>query len=629
MTVIKLVIVCSTHYYRIALDEECVIRLMDVICSMVNPWSLDDDKLVVSLSSGIEANQPATEDLKRAHQLGELQLKEFLSRVMSGARDEMFKPIKANKLLTMSNKVQKARKTEEVKVLKADRSVFTRLLVVAQTRDIDLKEVFTYSLAPIPPALSSYDGKGLSKTNKAQLLHCIEEHCADENLYLGSEDLIDSTLLVDAMAVIQSMPKSQIIGTFKDLSSHVLQKIVQLSNVFAASRIDFIGDRYLNLSIKQSERQRRTNAHSSQLWTIYGDNQLLPKQWSKFLNSGTNKERLLEFLKTDWQTRTCDKEMLLYIAVDDKCISLSFKPGLKPVIHDVIELECNHEEADTRIILHMLHTQTCQRIIYSPDTDVAIIAIEHIQSITDDNCQVLFATGRQAKSRIIDLTKVARNLGSELSSALVGLHAVSGCDSVSSFTGKSKAKWFNYVKQTPEFISTLASLGKDFTLSTSLADLLESVVCKIYGGNENQVNINELRWKIFCSSNASERSLPPNKDALLHHLQRANYQARIWRLASSSKYNRPSPDGYGWKLENNELKIVWLEHPYAPQSITEFIVCSCKKTKCTSGRCNCSKMGLKCTDLCHCNDCANRVLQEDEECQQEPIQDEEDDDDTL
>lgn len=62
-----------------------------------------------------------------------------------------------------------------MKVSKADKSVITKRLVVAKTNENYYKalEVFTYSPVPIPPALSSYNGKGLSKPTKQMVLGSI------------------------------------------------------------------------------------------------------------------------------------------------------------------------------------------------------------------------------------------------------------------------------------------------------------------------------------------------------------------------------------------------------------------------------------------------------------------------
>ena len=39
----------------------------------------------------------------------------------------------------------------------------------------------------------------------------------------------------------------------------------------------------------------------------------------------------------------------------------------------------------------------------------------------------------------------------------------------------------------------------------------------------------------------------------------------------------PSPVGYGWKLKDNQLQIVWGTQEPAPESILECVHCKCQK----------------------------------------------------
>lgn len=40
----------------------------------------------------------------------------------------------------------------------------------------------------------------------------------------------------------------------------------------------------------------------------------------------------------------------------------------------------------------------------------------------------------------------------------------------------------------------------------------------------------------------------------------------------------------------------------APDAILHLAKCGCAKQKCSTNRCQCRKAGLKCTDLCSCNE---------------------------
>ena len=55
-------------------------------------------------------------------------------------------------------------------MLKADRNLFGHMIVVAQSREIDMKQVLSHPLGPIPWALANGDGS-LRKTDKAKFMN--------------------------------------------------------------------------------------------------------------------------------------------------------------------------------------------------------------------------------------------------------------------------------------------------------------------------------------------------------------------------------------------------------------------------------------------------------------------------
>ena len=47
---------------------------------------------------------------------------------------------------------------EKITTVSADRELFSRLLIVANARQVNLKEGMSYELSPIPDALTHHDG---------------------------------------------------------------------------------------------------------------------------------------------------------------------------------------------------------------------------------------------------------------------------------------------------------------------------------------------------------------------------------------------------------------------------------------------------------------------------------------
>ena len=68
-------------------------------------------------------------------------------------------------------------KEKEIAKLGICRQTELRLgsLVISQKRKVDFQELFTYELASVPMALTNSDGS-LSKSNKAQVMHVLEEY---------------------------------------------------------------------------------------------------------------------------------------------------------------------------------------------------------------------------------------------------------------------------------------------------------------------------------------------------------------------------------------------------------------------------------------------------------------------
>ena len=92
---------------------------------------------------------------------------------------------------------------------------------------------------------------------------------------------------------------------------------------------------------------------------------------------------------------------------------------------EIKELYCDHEEADTRMILHTMHASQSYRniIIKSPDTDVLLIALNACLSADAD---ILFETGIGTGKRIVSLNKIRHCLGDQWCCSLIGLHASTG-----------------------------------------------------------------------------------------------------------------------------------------------------------------------------------------------------------
>ncbi len=144
------------------------------------------------------------------------------------------------------------------------------------------------------------------------------------------------------------------------------------------------------------------------------------------MSSGENKEQLIEFIYPSW--RKADPMVLkgieVFLAHQEECHKLI--PSNDTLIcTEVDELCCDHEEADTRMLVHANHASQFYRkiLIKSPDTDVFVIALNASLEI---NANMFFETGVGTARRIISLSRIRESLGYQWCSALLGLHAFTG-----------------------------------------------------------------------------------------------------------------------------------------------------------------------------------------------------------
>ena len=94
-------------------------------------------------------------------------------------------------------------------------------------------------------------------------------------------------------------------------------------------------------------------------------------------------------------------------------------------IEEVLKLYSDHEEADTRLLLHAKNASTSYEAvtIRSPDTDIFILMLGHKRSI---DASLYFDIGSGNQRRIFDVNNVYRQLGAEFCEALSGCHAFTG-----------------------------------------------------------------------------------------------------------------------------------------------------------------------------------------------------------
>lgn len=89
---------------------------------------------------------------------------------------------------------------------------------------------------------------------------------------------------------------------------------------------------------------------------------------------------------------------------------------------------------------------------------------------------------------------------------LIGLHAYTGCDTVSAFAGKGKVNSVKILKSDKYTQDAFAQLGQNLTLSQDLFDEMEKFTCALYTPGASTGKINDARYNLFCAKNGEIES---------------------------------------------------------------------------------------------------------------------------
>ena len=178
---------------------------------------------------------------------------------------------------------------------------------------------------------------------------------------------------------------------------------------------------------------------------------------------------------------------------------------------------CIHEEADTRIMVHVLDASLSghKRIkIKSNDTDVIVLAISVVNTVLVDELWVAYGSGKHLHN--LPAHTIARSLGQDKSSALPMFHAITGCDTVSFFGGRGKKTAWGVWKVFPELTPVLRALAASTEdISEEHMAVIERFAILLYDRTSSLRNINEARQELFSKSQeASTTFLPPERHLL-------------------------------------------------------------------------------------------------------------------
>ena len=163
-----------------------------------------------------------------------------------------------------------------------------------------------------------------------------------------------------------------------------------------------------------------------------------PGNWQNFLRLDSNKKELFSFPSRVLLLELCEANKEIVVTDGGKIMN-------SQILQNTHTLSpCSHEEADTRILLHVSHAAQHghqQILIRTVDTDVVVLAV-YVMNKLPSGSELWLAFGTGKSFRYLAAHKIAASLGPKMACAIPMFHALTGCDTVSSFAGHGKkAAW--------------------------------------------------------------------------------------------------------------------------------------------------------------------------------------------
>ena len=275
----------------------------------------------------------------------------------------------------------------------------------------------------------------------------------------------------------------------------------------------------------------------------------------------------------------------MYLGVMGECTKHFVENG-DVHVESIPTLECNHAEADTRVVLHMIQSDkeaTGDIVVRASDTDIGLLVllVHHVHRVSSMVWMEIGSKGmRNLRYRYLNARKIAERLGPDICAALPGLHAFTGCDYTSAFIRHGKIKPFETAQHNEKYKRAFAELTST-SPSEETKTILQEFVCRLYGLRKNvNTSLNKHRFNVVEKTysrrgNSTQpfqklksiegSSIPPCEAELAPHIDRNAFVARLWGSAHQQRMNKVPH--MGWEKVDNEFHVVWFYGEQLPPSL--------------------------------------------------------------
>ena len=499
-----------------------------------------------SLSTGCEVDVRVINDLLDAEQRGNAQYTKFVKERLVEGKQTIFDTITKVKLKTGNEKKKIVPKA--VSVLKEDRQAFGLLIA----KSAKLEEAFQHPITSLPLSIATPKAE-LYQSDKAGFRNfIIQESDSSSTIHP-----LNAKWIIDGMAAVQSVKPKE---TYEEWFKMLIQFITP-PNGSSALSIDIIMDTYLAKSVKEGTRRHRGGNPGPRTFPS-GFKQKMPQgeKWLAFLSNTDNKNDLISLFVKYLKTPEVRNRLKLPMIVTETSHTWSInREGCKYLF------DCNHEEADTRIVLHASLAEE-NVVVVAKDTDVLVLLVSEYSKLLPTQEWVM----KYDTNKYTSISKITKYLGPTVSNNISRFHAITGCDTTSYFFRVGKIAPFKKILKQSDLISLISELGKQTTVDDmTIERCMRFIQIVLYAGKKDEGYV-DTRIRLYKKqTQKSSMSLPPDPLSCKQAIKRANYQSYFWTRCSEKNLCPPSFEMNGWiyDSESEIVKPIWYDGQQFPPSM--------------------------------------------------------------
>ena len=264
------------------------------------------------------------------------------------------------------------------------------------------------------------------------------------------------------------------------------------------------------LSSRQSEGSHSQKKEERKEKEV-ADNTKLPRDWASFLKDLSNKLELFHFLSEKINGIRCPEDKCMYITQGENVLPSS------PL--NVME-KCNHEEADTRILVHIkdaISKGAKNVLVRTVDTDVIVLLVGHFHELKSLQSSLLVwvAFGMGKSFRHYSINAICDHIGEQKWKGLPIFHAFTRCDTNSSFYGKGKklcwAAWNCLPDITETFLFSQDHPFEPLEKGSPQFEMLERFTIVIYDKISSLRSVSYARRELFTNQTRNVECIAPTR----------------------------------------------------------------------------------------------------------------------